>query len=253
MHTAPIRVTIWNEFVHERQNPTVAAIYPNGIHGALAEALSKHGDFHVRTATLDEPDQGLPPVVLDQTDVLLWWGHAAHDQVSDELVTRMQERVLAGMGLIVLHSGHFSKVFKRLMGTTCALCWREAGERERVWKIHPGHPIAAGIGDCIEIEQSEMYGEPFGIPTPDELIFVSWFQGGEVMRSGATWTRGSGRIFYFSPGHEVYPIYHLPDVQRVIANGIRWAHPQGEAANTPRHVPVEQAREKLEARGGTVH
>ncbi len=253
MHNPLIRVTIWNEFVHERQNPTVAAIYPNGIHGALAEALSKHGDLNVHTATLDEPDQGLPPVVLDQTDVLLWWGHAAHDQVSDELVTRVQERVLAGMGLIVLHSGHFSKVFKRLMGTSCALCWREAGERERVWKINPGHPIAAGIGDCIEIEQSEMYGEPFGIPTPDELIFVSWFQGGEVMRSGATWTRGSGRIFYFSPGHEVYPIYHLPDVQRVIANGIRWARPQGAAANTPRHVPVEQAREKLEVRGGTVH
>ncbi len=253
MHTAPIRVTIWNEFVHERQNTAVAAIYPNGIHGALAEVLSKHGDFHVHTATLDEPEQGLPPVVLDQTDVLLWWGHAAHDEVSDELVTRVQERVLAGMGLIVLHSGHFSKIFKRLMGTSCALCWREAGERERVWTINPGHPIAEGIGDCIEIEQSEMYGEPFGIPTPDELIFVSWFQGGEVLRSGATWTRGSGRIFYFSPGHEVYPIYHMPEVQRVIENGIRWARPQGPAANIPRHVPVEQAREKIEARGGTVH
>ena len=253
MQPNPIRVTIWTEFVHERQNPTVAAIYPKGIHGTLAEMLSMQGDFHVHTATLDEPEQGLPPVVLDQTDVLLWWGHAAHDQVSDELVTRVQQRVLAGMGLIVLHSGHFSKVFKRLMGTSCALCWREAGERERVWTINPGHPIAAGIGDCIEIEQSEMYGEPFGIPTPDELIFVSWFQGGEVMRSGATWTRGSGRIFYFSPGHEVYPIYHMPDVQRVIANGIRWARPQGAAANTPRHVPVERAREKIEVRGGTVH
>ena len=253
MHNPPIRVTIWNEFVHERQNPTVAAHYPKGIHGALAEVLGKQGDFHVHTATLDEPEQGLPPVVLDQTDVLLWWGHAAHDQVSDELVTRVQQRVIAGMGLIVLHSGHFSKVFKRLMGTSCALCWREAGERERVWTIHPGHPIAAGIGDCIEIEQSEMYGEPFGIPTPEELIFVSWFQGGEVMRSGATWTRGSGRIFYFSPGHEVYPIYHIPDVQRVITNAVRWARPQGAAANIPRHVPVEVAREKIVARGGTVH
>ena len=253
MHTSPIRVTIWNEFVHERQNPTVAAHYPAGIHGLLAEVLGKQADFQVRTATLDEPEQGLPPEVLDTTDVLLWWGHAAHDQVCDELVTRVQQRVIAGMGLIVLHSGHFSKVFKRLMGTSCALCWREAGERERVWTINPGHPIAAGIGDCIEIEQSEMYGEPFGIPTPEELIFVSWFQGGEVMRSGATWTRGSGRIFYFSPGHEVYPIYHIPDVQRVITNAVRWARPQGVAANIPRHVPVEVAREKIVARGGTVH
>lgn len=253
MPNSTIRVTVWNEFVHERQNPAVTQVYPDGIHAALAVALGKHEDFHIRTATLAEPAQGLPQDLLDQTDVLLWWGHAAHDAVGDELVTRVQQRVIAGMGLIVLHSGHFSKIFKRLMGTSCALCWREAGERERVWVVNPGHPIAAGLGDCIELEQSEMYGEPFGIPTPDELIFVSWFQGGEVFRSGATWTRGSGRIFYFSPGHEVYPIYHHPDVHRVIANGIRWASPQGIAANTPRHVPVEQAREKITARGGTVH
>jgi len=248
-----LRVTIWNEFVHERQNPAVAEVYPEGIHQALANMLSAQADFTVRTATLDQPDQGLPQAVLDNTDVLLWWGHAAHEAVEDELVTRIQQRVISGMGLIVLHSGHYSKVFKRMMGTSCALCWREAGERERVWKVAPGHPIAQGIGDCIEIEQSEMYGEPFGIPTPDELIFVSWYQGGEVFRSGATWTRGSGRIFYFSPGHEVYPIYHHPDIQRVITNGVRWAAPQGMAANVPRHVPVEQAREKIEARGGTVH
>ncbi len=250
--SAPLRITIWNEFVHERQNPAVADIYPKGIHQALADMLGVHADLEVRTATLDEPAQGLPPEVLDNTDVLLWWGHAAHEAVADELVTRVQQRVIAGMGLIVLHSGHYSKVFKRLMGTSCALCWREAGERERVWNLAPGHPITQGIGDCIEIEQSEMYGEPFGIPTPDELLFVSWFQGGEVFRSGATWTRGSGRIFYFSPGHEVYPIYHHPDVQRVITNAVRWAAPQGPAANVPRHVPVEQAREKLIARGGTV-
>ena len=249
----PIRGTIWNEFVHERQNPVVAGIYPRGIHGALAESLEAHADFTVRTATLDEPEQGLPQRVLDETDVLLWWGHAAHDEVLEETVTRVQQRVLAGMGLVVLHSGHWSKIFKRLMGTSCALCWREAGERERVWVVNPGHPIAEGVGPCFEIEHSEMYGEPFGIPTPDELIFVSWFQGGEVFRSGATWTRGSGRIFYFSPGHELYPIYHQQEVRRVIANGVRWARPQGRAADTPRHVPVEQAREPLSTRGGTLH
>ncbi|MDB6119362.1 MAG: Trehalose utilization protein ThuA [Verrucomicrobiaceae bacterium] len=248
-----LRVTIWNEFVHERQNPAVAEIYPQGIHQALADVLAVQQDFVVRTATLDQPDQGLPQEVLESTDVLLWWGHAAHDAVEDDLVTRIQQRVIEGMGLVVLHSGHYSKVFKRLMGTSCALCWREAGERERVWKVAPGHPIAEGIGDCIELEQSEMYGEPFGIPIPDELIFVSWYQGGEVFRSGGTWTRGSGRIFYFSPGHEVYPIYHHPDIQRVITNGVRWARPQGQTANVPRHVPVEQAREKIETRGGTVH
>jgi trehalose utilization protein len=249
----PIRVTIWNEFVHERKNPVVAGIYPHGIHVALAQALGEHADLMVRTATLDEPDQGVPQSVLDETDVLLWWGHAAHDAVLEETVTRVQQRVLAGMGLVVLHSGHWSKVFKRLMGTSCALCWREAGEKERVWVVNPGHPIAAGVGPCFEIEHSEMYGEPFGIPTPDELIFVSWFQGGEVFRSGATWTRGSGRIFYFSPGHELYPIYHHPEVKRIIANGVRWARPQGAAADTPKHVPVELARETLSARGGSLH
>jgi trehalose utilization protein len=248
-----VRVTVWNEFVHERQNAEVARLYPNGIHTSLAGIISKQPGFSVRTATLDQPGQGLSPEVLDQTDVLTWWGHAAHDRVDDELVTRIQQRVLAGMGLVVLHSGHFSKVFKRLMGTSCALCWREAGERERVWVVNPGHPIAEGIGHCIELEQSEMYGEPFGIPEPDHLIFVSWFEGGEVFRSGATWTRGSGRIFYFSPGHETYPIYHHPDVQRVIVNGVRWARPQGQAADVPRNTPVEQARQPIKARGASVH
>jgi trehalose utilization protein len=248
-----LRVTIWNEFVHERQNDEVARIYPRGIHQVLADAMGSEEDLKVRTATLDEPEQGLPPAVLDATDVLLWWGHAAHDAVSDELVTRIQQRVLAGMGLIVLHSGHWSKVFKRLMGTSCGLCWREAGERERVWVVNPGHPIAAGVGECIELEHSEMYGEPFGIPTPDELIFVSWFAGGEVFRGGCTWKRGSGRIFYFSPGHEAYPIYHHPDIQRVILNGVRWARPQGRAADVPRHVPVEQARETITPHGPQMH
>jgi trehalose utilization protein len=248
-----LRVTLWNEFVHEREHPQVARIYPRGIHQTLADVLGKQDGWSVRTATLDQPGQGLPAAVLDHTDVLVWWGHAAHEAVQDELAARVQERVIAGLGLVVLHSGHESKIFKRLMGTSCHLCWREAGERERVWVVNPGHPIAAGLGDCIELEQSEMYGEPFGIPPPDEVIFISWFEGGEVFRGGCTWTRGSGRIFYFSPGHETYPIYHHPDIQRVIINGVSWVRPQGRPADVPRHVPVEQARQKLTARGPTLH
>ena len=249
----PLRVTIWNEYVHERENAEVGALYPQGIHGTLAAALGRDPELSVRTATLDQPGQGLPPEVLEATDVLVWWGHAAHAAVADELAARVQARVIGGMGLVVLHSGHESKVFKCLMGTSCHLCWREAGERERVWVIDPGHPIAAGIGDCIEIEHSEMYGEPFGIPTPEQLIFVSWFEGGEVFRGGCTWTRGSGRIFYFSPGHETYPIYHHPEIQRVIGNGVKWVRPQGRPANIPRHVPVEVARQKITASGPSVH
>lgn len=219
-----IRVTIWNEFRHEREMPNVKELYPQGIHGTLAEALSKDG-YTTRTATLDEPEHGLTDEVLSNTDVMLWWGHAAHREVKDEIVAKVQKRVLDGMGLIVLHSGHFSKIFKTLMGTTCDLKWRESGDRERLWVVAPGHPITEGIGDYIQLEHEEMYGEPFGIPEPDELVFVSWFTGGEVFRSGCCYTRGQGKIFYFRPGHETIPTYHNAEVQHVISNAIRWAAP----------------------------
>ena len=248
-----IRVTIWNEFVHERENAHVARLYPKGIHQTLAEALRPHPELEVNTATLHDPDQGLSEQSLEGTDVLLYWGHAAHDAVQDQTVDRIQKRVLDGMGFIPLHSAHWSKIFKRLMGTTCALCYREAGERERVWNVNPGHPIAKGIGDYLELPESEMYGEPFGIPTPDEQVFVSWFQGGEIFRGGNCWTRGSGRIFYFSPGHETYPIYHHPQIQRVICNAVKWARPQGIRADVPKHVPVEQAPEKIIPKGPQLH
>jgi trehalose utilization protein len=251
--SSPIRVTIWNEFIHEQTNPEVKRIYPGGIHGALASFLGAHAELRVRTATLREPEHGLTAEVLAQTNVLTWWGHAAHEEVSDEVAARVRERVLEGMGLIALHSGHLSKPFRRLMGTSCHLCWREAGERERVWVVNPGHPITQGIDRFIELENSEMYGEPFGIPAPDEQVFISWFQGGEVFRGGNCWTRGSGRIFYFSPGHESYPIYHNPLIQQVIYNAVHWARPQGVRAGVPIHVPVEQAREKLVARGPQMH
>ena len=251
--TNPVRITVFGENVHETTSPVVAGIYPTGMHTCIAEALNQDAGLRARTVTLQMVEHGLTAAVLAETDVLFWWGHAAHDKVEDAVVERIAARVLAGMGLVVLHSGHHAKIFKRLLGTTCDLTWREAGEKERLWVTAPGHPIVAGVPAHFEIEHEEMYGEPFGIPEPQETIFISWFQGGEVFRSGATWTRGSGRIFYFSPGHEVYPIYHHPDVQRVIANGIRWARPQGTAANTPRHVPVGQARENIPVRGGTVH
>ncbi len=218
-----IRVTVWGEFRHEKKNPQVAALYPDGMHETIAEALRADARFSVRTATQDEPEHGLSEAVLANTDVLTWWGHIAHDEVEDAVVARVQARVLEGMGLIVLHSGHFSKIFKALMGTTCNLKWREAGERERIWVVEPSHPIAEGLGEYFELQQEEMYGERFDIPAPEALIFVSWFKGGEVFRSGCCYTRGKGRIFYFRPGHETYPTYHDANVQRVIANAARWA------------------------------
>lgn len=223
-------VTIWNEFRHEQESDEAAAVYPDGIHATIADALK--ADHEVRTATLDEPDHGLPQDVLDETDVLLWWGHIAHDEVADEIVDRVQERVLEGMGLLVLHSGHFSKIFKRLMGTTCDLQWREDGALERLWVVDPGHPIADGLGESIELPQTEMYGEPFDVPEPDRLVFTSWFEGGEVFRSGCCYQRGNGRIFYFRPGHETYPIYENEDVRRVLRNAVDWASPTEGAPRT---------------------
>lgn len=219
-----LKVTVWNENRHEQINPVVSEIYPNGIHGTIAKFLTKAG-LEVKTATLDEPKHGLTDEVLHQTDVLVWWGHMAHEEVADEIVEKVKQRVLDGMGLIVLHSGHFSKIFKTLMGTTCDLKWREADEKERLWVVEPSHPIAEGIAEFIELEREEMYGEHFDIPAPDELIFISWFEGGEVFRSGCTYKRGNGKVFYFRPGHETYPTYHNKEIQRVIINAIQWAKP----------------------------
>lgn len=226
----PIRVTVWNEYRHEKKDKVVADIYPEGIHGAIAKHLRGQPGFEVRTATLDEPEHGLTQQVLAQTDVLTWWGHMAHGDVKDEIVARVHERVLAGMGLVVLHSGHFSKIFKALMGTTCSLKWREAAEKERLWVVDRSHPIVEGIGEYIELPHTEMYGEPFDIPAPDALVFVSWFAGGEVFRSGCCFSRGNGKIFYFRPGHETHPIYHDEQVLKVIANACRWAAPSGGPA-----------------------
>lgn len=224
----PLRVVVWGENVHEHTSAKVGAVYPHGMHEAIAEGLcEKLPGAQVRTATLQEPEHGLTAARLAETDVLTWWGHKAHDQVSDAVVERVQRRVLEGMGLIVLHSAHFSKIFRRLMGTTCSLTWREADERERLWVCNPGHPIARGIDRQFELPAEEMYGEPFGIPAPDEQVFISWFEGGEVFRSGCCWHRGNGRIFYFRPGHETYPTYFDTNVRLVLANAVEWARPQG--------------------------
>ena len=230
--SASIRVTIWNEYRHEREEERFARVYPEGIHEAIATGLREYDGLSIRTATLDEPNHGLSEDTLAETDVLIWWGHKAHREVDEAVVDRVQARVLDGMGLVVLHSGHFSKIFKRLMGTTCDLKWREAGERERLWVVAPGHPIADGIGEYIELEHEEMYGEHFDVPQPETLVFLSWFAGGEVFRSGCCCSRGAGKIFYFRPDHESHPTYFNPEIRRVIANAVRWTAP----AAGPRRV-----------------
>jgi trehalose utilization protein len=232
----PITVTIWNEFWHEKNNPAVGKIYPNGIHAVIAEALGKRGFTDIATATLEQPEHGLTKDLLDRTDVLIWWGHKKHGDVSDEIVQRVHERVLQGMGMVVLHSGHFSKIFKKLTGTACTVNWREDGEKERLWVVTPEHPITAGLDRYFELPKEEMYGEPFEVPAPDELIFLSWFQGGEVFRSGAVYNRGRGKVFYFRPGHETFPTYYDENVQNVIANGIRYVAPARQFREPPANV-----------------
>lgn len=245
---APLRVTVWNEYRHEKTNPKVASIYPEGIHGAVATFLGAETGLKVRTATLDEPDHGLGDDTLEETDVLIWWGHKAHGEVDDAIIEKTKTRVLEGMGLIVLHSGHYSKIFKSLLGTTCSLKWRESTDKERLWNTMPSHPITQGIGEYFEIPREEMYGEPFGIPQPDELLFISWFTGGEVFRSGATWSRGNGKIFYFRPGHETYPTYHQAEVQKVITNAVYWARPTVRIPDDcPNSLPLESLPEDPDA------
>ncbi|MFL5685792.1 MAG: ThuA domain-containing protein [Chloroflexota bacterium] len=238
------RVTVWAEYRQERRDPPVAEVYPDGIHAVIAEGLRDAG-FDVRTATLDESEHGLSEDVLAETDVLTWWGHTAHREVDDAIVERVHRRVLDGMGLIVLHSAHHSKIFKRLMGTTCDLNWREGGDHERVWVVDPAHPIAEGLGEGFTLDAEEMYGEHFDVPAPDRLVLISWFSGGEVFRSGCCYERGRGRIFYFRPGHETHPSYRHPGVRRVIANAAAWAaSPTGDRPDHRHRAEPPEARSK---------
>lgn len=227
-----INVTVWNEGLHEKSSKEVAAIYPDGIHNCIKEFLGKNEDLNIRTAHLIQRRCGLTDDVLNNTDVLIWWGHMAHGAVPDKIVQKVYDRVLGGMGLVVLHSGHHSKIFKKLMGTTCNLRWRD-GDRERVWTVNPSHPIAKGIPEYFTLDVEEMYGERFDIPEPDQLVFMGWFSGGEVFRSGCCWQKGLGKVFYFQPGHEGNPTFHNEYVQKIITNAVYWAAPQNPVIGDP--------------------
>ncbi len=243
-----IRVTVWNEFVHEKEE-RIAKVYPDGIHTAIAENLGSEEDFEIRTVTLQDEDQGLSDEILNNTDVLIWWGHIAHSQVTDEHAEKVRQRVLEGMGLIPLHSAHLAKPFKLLMGTACRSKWRENDEKERIWVIEPSHPITYGLPEYIELPMEETYEERFEIPTPDEVVFISWFQGGGVFRSGCCFKRGLGKIFYFRPGHEEYPTYYREDIGRVLKNAVRWAQPSGGPVPTLGHYEaLEDVPDKFEGK-----
>lgn len=233
-----IKITVWNEYKHEKEYDEVKKIYPEGIHACIADFLKEEKDFSVRTATFDMPQHGLTEEVLTDTDVLIIWSHALQDEFSDEVAERVKRHVLSGMGLIALHSAHFSKIVKKLMGTTMTLKWKH-GQQENLWCIAPSHPIAAGIPEKIEIPMEEMYGEYFDIPKPDDVVFAGWFSGGQVFRSGCTFTRGFAKIFYFQPGHEEYPIYHMPVIQQIIKNAVRFCAPARRQRQYPECIQIQ--------------
>lgn len=217
-----INVTVWNEYRHEKQKSQIAEIYPAGIHNLIKEFL-ECDDIKVTTATLDDPEHGLPDEILNNTDVLIWWGHTAHKEVSDELVEKIRERVYNGMGFLPIHSAHHSKPFKAILGTTGNLTWGR-NQKAIIWNVNPTHPIAAGVPSHFELNE-EMYGEPFFIPKPDDLIFNTWFEDGNLLRGGATFTRGAGKIFYFHPGHEECESLKNEIVQKIIKNAVYWCAP----------------------------
>jgi trehalose utilization protein len=219
-----IRVLVWNEFQHEKKKEKVQAIYPDGIHKTIADFL-RTDDIEVKTATLDDENCGITKEILDETDVLIWWGHVAHNRVPDEVAYLIRDAVLEGMGAIFLHSAHHSKPFRYLLGTSCNLCWRESRDSELLWVIEPSHPITKGIDRYFKLDGEETYGEPFVIPTPDKLLLIGSYSGGEVFRSGCLYERGNGKIFYFQPGHETFPTFKVPEVQTIIKNAVRFVAP----------------------------
>ena len=226
-----IKVTVWNEYGDDQKGPAISNVYPEGMHKTIADFLNKDTEISAGTAVLADNEQGLSEAVLDETDVLIWWGHVHHNKVEDRFVKRVIDRVQRGMGIIFLHSAHKSKPFMGLMGTSGYLCWREIGEKERIWTVTPSHPIAQGIPEHFVLENEEMYGEPFGIPEPLHTVFIGWFQGGNVFRSGVTFQREYGKVFYFQPGHETYPVYHHEIIQKILVNAVKWAKPDVKVNN----------------------
>lgn len=222
-----IKVTVWSEGIDPELEPRAIAIYPDDINTYLAGFMSKEEDFEVITRNIHQKENGLSQEILDDTDVLVWWSHLYDDQVSDEVANRVTRAVLNGMGILFLHASLGSKPAKRLLGeNSLDGKYREVGEMERIWVVNRSHFIVGDLEkEYIEIPGSEMYGEPYGMPTPDDIVFISWFEGGEVLRSGVSWNKGAGKVFFFSPGHEEFPVYYNREIQKIINNIVRWLKP----------------------------
>ncbi len=236
---------VWDE--NKKSVPT--EVYPSNIRGAIADALnvSEVVNIVAATACLDDDHQGITADVLRNIDVLIWWGHARHDEVTDETAELVRSAVHNdGLGFLPLHSAHYSKPFKAVLSANGHLKggWREndnPADTEEITVAAPKHPIAEGIVG-FTIDQEEMYGAPFDVPPYQVVVFQSYFPtGGEYFPSfattvgkgidpafasgsgnGANQGEGAGRVFYFRPGHETFPTYHLPVVQKILRNAVLW-------------------------------
>jgi len=226
------KVVVWSEGT-ANVDAASKKVYPNDINSAIAEGLKPLATegWEIITATLNDPDQGLGESRLNSTDVLIWWGHKKHGDVTDDLVNKIAERVTAGkMGFIGTHSCHFAKPFKKLMGTRCS--WREyvddGTSAEIIVKL-PDHPICKGM-KTFKIQRIERYGEPFAVPEPEAVpldgLYTKPNGQTESARMGLCWTIGKGKVFYFTPGHETFNDYYLPEVRQIFVNAVQWAAPK---------------------------
>lgn len=218
-------VVVWSEGTAPKE------VYPNDINGAIAEGLKELKGWEVVVANLSDPNQGLPDELLNRADVLIWWGHQRHDQVKDPLVSKIVKRVKEdGMGFISLHSSHFAKPNKALMGTACS--WGAYVGDSTTLKVtvkDPGHPIAKGVKE-FTIVHNERYSDPYAVPTPQSVVFegIATLKDGKVdpSQQGFTWQIGKGKMFYFQPGHETNPVFYDANVGRIMINAVQWAAPE---------------------------
>ncbi len=243
-NTAPVRVLVWDE----APSHAPKSVYPKSLNGAIADGLNADGAGRIvaTTANLDDPNQGITDEALANIDVLIWWGHARHGEVTDETAAKVVKAVHNGVGFLPLHSAHYSKTFRGILGATGHLKggWREAenpADSEEIRVCAPKHPICRGVSD-FTLPAEEMYGAPFDVPPALVVLFQSYFPlGGEYFPSfaltvgegidpaftsgpggGKGQGEGVGRVFYFRPGHETYPTYFDTNVRKVIHNGVLW-------------------------------
>jgi len=274
----PVKVVVWDE-----QQPAQKQAYSSFLGNSVAEHLGAQPGISVRSVNINDPGQGLAGGVLDDCQVLIWWGHVRHAEISAETGRSIVERIKDGkLSLVALHSAHWSTPFVEAMNERtrldvvgkfhsegnerleitfvspaqrymvpkadarvtpyvswrkfpdglakatvhlplcCFPAYRGDGKPSRVTLLKPDHPIAQGIPKEFEIPQTEMYDEPFHVPQPDEVILEERWAAGEWFRSGAVWKLGKGRVFYFRPGHETYPIYKQPIPLKIMTNSVRW-------------------------------